>query len=264
MEDWEPHTITTHELVDPSPVTALAALFDDGMPAPAPGDELPPLWHWVALPRWPVSSDLGSDGHPARGSFLPPIDLPRRMFAGSEVIFHSPLCVGDTVRKESTVESVMEKAARSGPLFVVVVRTRLFGAGGEVSVVERQDLIYRDAGAPTAPAASSDHAATRGPVGSPFSRMGAWRWDFSTDPTLLMRFSAATANTHRIHYDWPYATRVEGEPVRTPIGGFGGSLKSLSAAELGTTALTALLERTGIEPTAIDDEPDGRGHRRYR
>ncbi|HEX2316980.1 MAG TPA: MaoC family dehydratase N-terminal domain-containing protein [Thermomonospora sp.] len=212
MERWEPHTVTTDEPVDPAPVAALAALFDDGLPTPEPGAELPPLWHWVALPRWPVSSEVGADGHPARGSFLPPVDLPRRMFAGGEVTFHRPLRVGETVRRESTVESVTEKTGRSGRLVIVVVRTRLSGRDGALCVEERQDLIYREAGAPTGTAAPVEDAAALQPVGAPFRRAGEWTWDFSTDPTLLMRFSAATANAHRIHYDWPYATRVEGYP----------------------------------------------------
>ncbi|HUY51276.1 MAG TPA: MaoC family dehydratase N-terminal domain-containing protein [Streptosporangiaceae bacterium] len=151
MKQWEPRILSTRELVDPNPVAALAALFDDRIPAPLPGDELPPLWHWVALPRWPVSSELGSDGHPARGLFLPPVDLPRRMFAGGEATFHSPLRVGDTVRRESTVESVTEKSGRSGKLVIVVVRTRLSGNDGQLHLEERLDLIYREAGGPECP-----------------------------------------------------------------------------------------------------------------
>ncbi|MDA3644242.1 MaoC family dehydratase N-terminal domain-containing protein [Saccharopolyspora indica] len=212
MKQWEPHTATTHELVDPGPVAALAKLFDDEAPAPGDGDALPPLWHWVALPRWPVSSELALDGHPARGSFLPPVELPRRMFAGGEVAFHADVRIGETVRRESTVESVTEKSGRSGELVIVVVRTRLFGADGRLAVEERQDLIYREAAEPSVSTARADVAAELHPVGRPLRRTGPWTWDFATDPSLLMRFSAATANAHRIHYDWPYATAVEGYP----------------------------------------------------
>ncbi|GAA1236292.1 MaoC family dehydratase N-terminal domain-containing protein [Prauserella halophila] len=212
MENWEPRTVTTEELIDPNPVAALAGLFDNGIPAPLPGNELPPLWHWAALARWPVSSELGPDGHPTRGSFLPPIDLPRRMFAGGEVTLHGPLRVGETVRRESTVESVEEKSGRSGSLVRVVVRTRLYGREGDLGVEERQNLIYREAAGPAGPAAPVEEAVAARPVGCPFGKAGAWTWDFATDPTLLMRFSAATSNAHRIHYDWPYATRTEGYP----------------------------------------------------
>ncbi|MFE5501989.1 MaoC family dehydratase N-terminal domain-containing protein [Amycolatopsis japonica] len=222
MEQWAPHTVTTRELVDPAPVAALAALFDDGLPAPLPGDDLPPLWHWVALPRWPASSELGNDGHPARGTFLPPVDLPRRMFAGGEVTFHAPLKIGATVRRESTVDSVTEKSGRSGRLVIVVVRTRLSTEDGALCVEERQDLIYRDRGTSAEP-----KPADFDPVGAPFRRAEAGTWDFATDPTLLMRFSAATANPHRIHYDWPYATRAEGYPGLVVHG----PLMSLALAE---------------------------------
>jgi 3-methylfumaryl-CoA hydratase len=224
MEQWAPHTVTTRELVDPAPVAALAALFDDGLPAPRPGEDLPPLWHWVALPRWPVSSELGPDGHPARGTFLPPVDLPRRMFAGGVVTFHAPVKVGDAVLRESTVESVTEKSGRSGRLVIVVVRTRLSTVNGMLCVEERQDLVYREGSAPAAQATPPDLA----PVGAPFRRSEAGTWELASDPTLLMRFSAATANPHRIHYDWPYATCVEGYPGLVVHG----PLISLALAEV--------------------------------
>ncbi|MFF0488708.1 MaoC family dehydratase N-terminal domain-containing protein [Nocardia sp. NPDC004068] len=228
MPGWEPHTVTSSELIDPAPVAALAALFDDGLPVPGPGDELPPMWHWVALPRWPVSSLIGADGHPVRGGFLPPVELPRRMFAGGEVRWHSEIHVGETVRRVSRVESVTEKSGRSGKLVVVVVSTRLYRDGGELALDERQDLIYREAG-PAAPAtADPADAAALTPAGAPLRRAGDTEWDFATDPTLLMRFSAATANAHRIHYDWPYATRVEGYPGLVVHG----PLITLAAAEV--------------------------------
>ncbi|MGP3917888.1 FAS1-like dehydratase domain-containing protein [Nonomuraea sp. 10N515B] len=208
---WAPHTVTTVETVEPHPVAALSALFDDGMPVIGPGDALPPLWHWGALARWPVSSVLGVDGHPARGSFLPPVELPRRVFAGGEVVFHAPLTVGATVRRESRVESVTEKSGRSGRLVVVVVATTLYDERDRLALEERQDLIYRDA-VPVPFAADIEIPAALVPAGAPLTRAGEWAWDLATDPTLLMRFSAATANPHRIHYDWPYATRVEGYP----------------------------------------------------
>ncbi|RVX41768.1 3-methylfumaryl-CoA hydratase [Nonomuraea polychroma] len=224
---WTPHTVTTVETVEPHPVAALSALFDDGMPAIGPGDALPPLWHWAALARWPVSSVLGVDGHPARGSFLPPVELRRRVFAGGEVVFHAPLTVGATVRRESQVESVTEKAGRSGRLVVVVVATRLYDEHDRLALDERQDLIYRDT-APVPSTADIDIPAAQAPVGAPFSRAGEWEWDLATDPTLLMRFSAATSNPHRIHYDWPYATRVEGYPGLVVHG----PLMTLALAEM--------------------------------
>ncbi|MFW0788145.1 FAS1-like dehydratase domain-containing protein [Gordonia sp. CPCC 205333] len=214
MNAWTAHTVTTNELIDPFPVAALASLFDDGLPTPAPGDSLPPLWHWAALPQWSPSSELSSDGHPFRGSFLPPVELPRRMFAGGNVAFLADLRVGDTTRRVSTVESVTEKNGRSGRFVIVVVSTTLFTPAGERAVVERQNLIYREAPTDSEPnfPAGPDAPATVVPAGPPLVADSGGEWDFRTDPTLLMRFSAATANAHRIHYDWPYATGVEGYP----------------------------------------------------
>ncbi|MFF2392418.1 MaoC family dehydratase N-terminal domain-containing protein [Nocardia sp. NPDC058114] len=209
--DWQPHLETSTELLDPAPVAALAALLDDGLPTPGPGDPLPPLWHWVALPRWAASGVLGVDGHPRRGSFLPPVDLPRRMFAGGEIRFHAPLLVGSTVRREAEVISVSEKKGRSGALVVVDVQIRLFDDTDELAVEETQNLIYREAApAPERPAVFPQAENTV--PGPPLHRASDNAWELRTDPSLLARFSAATANAHRIHYDWPYATGVEGYP----------------------------------------------------
>ncbi|MBA0126806.1 MaoC family dehydratase N-terminal domain-containing protein [Haloechinothrix sp. YIM 98757] len=225
---WEPHTVVTDEVVEHAPVAALAALLDDGLAAPGVGDELPPLWHWVALARWPVSAEIGVDGHPRRGSFLPPIDLPRRMFAGGSASFHAGITVGSTVRRESRVTSVEEKSGRSGNLVLVEVRTRLFNEDGACAVDETQDLVFREGGAAGDDAATPDSASGLIPAGSPLHRHAAWEWELATDPTLLMRFSAATSNPHRIHYDWPYATRVEGYPGLVVHG----PLMTLALAEL--------------------------------
>lgn len=222
---WEPHTEVTDEFLDPGPVSALTALFGSGAPAVGPGDRLPPLWHWVALPRWPGSAEIGPDGHPRRGSFLPPVDLPRRMFAGGVVRFDAPLIVGTTVRRESRVVSVTPKQGRSGCLVLVVVEIAVRTADGAVALTERQDLIYRE-GAGTSPTAPVAPPVSE-PVGSPLLRHGPGDWELRTDPTVLMRFSAATANTHRIHYDWPYATGVEGYPGLVVHG----PLSALASAE---------------------------------
>jgi 3-methylfumaryl-CoA hydratase len=209
---WEPQTVREEAIVDAGRVAALSAMFDDGNPAPVPGDELPSLWHWVALPQWSPSSVLSLDGHPRRGSFLPPIDLPRRMFAGGEIEFHAALTVGGSIRRESWVNGVEEKTGRSGSLVIVRVTTHLYSDQSEPAVVERQNLIFREAASDTSSSADPDVAALQHPVARPLHRANEWEWDFETDPSLLMRFSAATANAHRIHYDWPYATRAEGYP----------------------------------------------------
>jgi 3-methylfumaryl-CoA hydratase len=240
---WQPHTVTEELLVDPAPVTALQALFDDGSAPVGPGDELPPLWHWVALPRWSPSSVLGRDGHPQRGSFLPPVDLPRRMFAGGEVRLSAPVRVGSVLRRESTVTSMGHKQGRSGELVLVSVENRLYDADS-LCLIERQDLVYRGAATPVPDSAPVPaEAAAMNPGGAPLVRRGDHEWDLRTDPTLLVRFSAATANAHRIHYDWPYATQVEGYPGLVVHG----PLMTLVLAEVarleGATRLTWLCHR---------------------
>jgi 3-methylfumaryl-CoA hydratase len=223
--DWQPHTLVTEEHVQPGPVTALARLLDDGTPAPGDGDVLPPLWHWVALPQWPAASGTGSDGHPHRGTFLPPVPLPRRMFAGGEVRLHAPLRVGGTARRESTVLSVTEKAGRSGPMVLVTVADLLYDERGTLAIEERRDLIFREGGTPGPSPATANPLPV---VGSPIVRSGPWEAELRTDPTVLLRFSAATANGHRIHYDWPYATTVEGYPGLVVHG----PLMTLALAEM--------------------------------
>lgn len=246
---WEPHAEIAAALVDPGPVAALAALFDDGLPAPAAGDPLPPLWHWVALPRWAASGQLGPDGHPRRGGFLPPIALPRRMFAGGHVRFHAPLRVGDTVRREAEVLAVSPKTGRSGALVIVDVRTRLFDGSGRLAVEEVQNLVYREA--PPPHQAPSEVGAPADP-GVPLHRVSATEWNLHTDPALLMRFSAATANAHRIHYDWPYATAVEGYPGLVVHG----PLQALALAEthrLAAGAPVVELHHRGRAPLFCGD-----------
>lgn len=238
MTTWKAQTVSTDDYVDPAPVAALEAVLDSGAPPVGPGEPLPPLWHWAALARWPRSASIGPDGHPVRGDFLPPIDLPRRMFAGGEVQFHAPVTVGSTVRRVARVESVTPKSGRSGRLVVVVVETRLFTGTDTLAVVERQNLIYREAAEPgaTDPMPPNHHRA-----GAPLRRRGEWDWELRTDPTVLMRFSAATANAHRIHYDRPYATGVEGYPDLLVHG----PLMTIALAE------TIRLERPGEKPARL-------------
>lgn len=205
-----PPTTVSHELVDESPLRALSSLFDDGIPSLAAGDPLPPLWHWVALARWPASTALGLDGHPRRGTDLPTAGLPRRMFAGGEVRIDHPIPVGSVVRREARTISAVEKSGRSGRFVVATVETCLFTDRDTPALTEHQNIVYRPApDVGTAPLQPAHPDAPR--VGPPLRRTGDG-WAFDTDPTVLVRFSAATSNAHRIHYDWPYATAVEGYP----------------------------------------------------
>jgi 3-methylfumaryl-CoA hydratase len=233
--------VSVREVIQPGLVHALAALFDDGLPAPEPGDELPPLWHWVALPRWPQAGQTGADGHPVHSVPRHPEGMPRRMFAGGRARFFAPLRVGDTVRRDTRVVSSTRKEGRQGEFVLVAVETELTSADGELAVVETQDIIYRPAAASSsqeAPAALLPQP-DRAPALLREDPDGCWR--FRTDPVFLARFSAATANGHRIHYDWPYATGVEGYPGLLVHG----PLMTLSLLEL------ARLSRPGDVVTAV-------------
>lgn len=222
----EPATapLVTEGRIESAPVAALAALFDDGLPVPGPGDPLPPLWHWVALARWHPFTANGGDGHARTGGFLPDLGKPRRMFAGGRVSFLAPLQVGETVWQEDEVLAVTPKRGSQGDFFLVEVRSRIFGSAGVLAIDEVRNIIYRDAAAPAA-AAPAGHTYETVPQLLARSARG---WTLTTDPTALMRFSSATSNGHRIHYDFPYATRVEGYPGLVVHG----PLMTLSLAEV--------------------------------
>lgn len=201
LESWIGSEEIVEDLVTAGPVVGLNAAFDRDDPPPAPGEPLPPGWHWLFfLPR-PKQSQLGPDGHAERGGFLPPVALPRRMFAGGRMTFHAPLRIGERVRREGTIAGIRERKGRSGRLVFVTVRYRISGESG-LAVEEEQDIVYREAA-----------GATRAPPGIP-AEVGAgdWRRTIEPDPVLLFRFSALTFNGHRIHYDHPYVTGVEGYP----------------------------------------------------
>lgn len=160
----------------------------------------PPLIHWTAFADIVPLAETGVDGHPARGYFLPPVTLPRRMWAGGALNFHHDLMPGEPVRRRSTISDISLKNGRNGKLCFVTVSHELF-AGGRLCIEERQDIVYRDAGGSAKPAEPLRTALDE-----------CWDWDETVvpDPVMLFRYSAATTNSHRIHYDRPYATGEEG------------------------------------------------------
>jgi 3-methylfumaryl-CoA hydratase len=183
------------------PPAALAATLDRDDPEPKEGDLLPPLWHWLYfLPR-ARQSEIGPDGHPKRGGFLPPVPLPRRMWAGGRLAFHAPLKLGQAVRRVSTIADVSSKSGRSGNLVFVLVRHEIANEAG-LAITEEHDIVYRDAPAPgEAPAVPKQAPAD-----------SAWSRAIVPDDVLLFRYSALTFNGHRIHYDRRYVTTEEGYP----------------------------------------------------
>ncbi len=197
-QDYVGRSESREDRFDARLVTSLAATLGRA----APAGEIPPLWHWMLFQDWKTPEGLGTDGHPRRGGFLPPVhDLPRRMWAGGRLSFTGPgLRVDDTVQRTSTILKVEEKSGGSGKLVFVTVRHVIAGPAGPV-LEEEQDIVYRGAeGAAVKP----------GEAAAPVP--GAFTAAVMPDAVMLFRYSALTGNGHRIHYDLPYATGEEGYP----------------------------------------------------
>ncbi|MCR4514015.1 MaoC family dehydratase N-terminal domain-containing protein [Aeromicrobium sp. 50.2.37] len=196
--------------VDPLAVAGLADLLGADDVDTSVGAPLPALWHWAALARWVPLSALGPDGHAVDDGLPTHRDLPRRMFAGGEVAVLRPLRIGAEVGIERVVEDVRDTQGRSGPLRFVTVRDTVHDDQGP-AVQERLDLVYRagaGAAAPSPPSVGVPTSPDDGPAG--LSSADRASWGFRADAPLLARFSALTCNSHRIHYDHPYATGTEG------------------------------------------------------
>jgi 3-methylfumaryl-CoA hydratase len=218
VEAWAPEPVEVSEVLDRRPSDAFAALLDQASPMGAAGRgpaALPPLWTAFHFLQAPATAELGADGHPGAGHFLPPIPNRRRMFAGGRLRVRAPLHIGDQVSRRSRLGSVTPKAGRSGEmLFVTLVHEYL--RDGDVVQVEEHDLVYRE----QAPGARRVQAAPRverpdqtavqlEPPATPRD----WEVLLRPDEVLLFRMSALTYNSHRIHYDLAYARDVEGFPA---------------------------------------------------
>lgn len=201
LQQWIGRTETLTDQVTTTPIAALSATLDRRDPAPAAGTEVPPLWHWLYFLPIQPHSEIGPDGHPKRGGFLPPVPLPRRMWAGGSLQFHRPLQVGDNMTRVSRITDVSLKEGRAGSLVFVRVNREISNDQGLV-LTEDHDIVYRDMPQPgeTPP---EPKPATENPF---FSR------EITPDPVLLFRYSALTFNGHRIHYDRSYVTDIEGYP----------------------------------------------------
>jgi hydroxyacyl-ACP dehydratase HTD2-like protein with hotdog domain len=205
-------------------VRRLAALLDHDPAALRQGDLLPHGWHMILFTPETPQSGLGPDGHPSGAGFLPPPPLPRRVLGGRRTRFLAQVRIGAEVRRISEVVDFQEKAGRSGRLVVVTVRHSIHeGDNSEPAVVEEQDIIYRE------PAASPKGAAADEVESHPEPTHVR---SLVPDPVMLFRYSAVTFNGHRIHYDRPYATQIEGYPGPVVNGG----LTALLLLELGKQA----------------------------
>ena len=203
LQAWVGRTETLTDELNAAPVRGLSATLDRDDPAPGPGTVLPPLWHWLYFLPQHRQSEIGPDGHAKRGGFLPPVPLPRRMWAGGRLTWDAanPLVVGDAVQRTSRIASVTHKSGRTGDLLFVLVRHEIANARG-LSLTEEHDIVYRavaQPGDPVPPPVAAEPGA-------------AWQREIVPDDVLLFRYSALTFNGHRIHYDRRYVTEVEGYP----------------------------------------------------
>ncbi|WP_432178504.1 FAS1-like dehydratase domain-containing protein [Streptomyces sp. NBC_00063] len=205
LDAWAPAPVTLDDPVAAAPVAALSQVLDQETAVAAEGEPLPPLWHWLHFLEWPAQRELGADGHPAHGHFLPPLPDRRRMFAGGRAEFTAPLRVGVPARRTSSLAKVEIKRGRTGEMAFVTIRHEL-AQEGETRVTEEQDLVYR---------IGEDERRSGGfglDLGEAEPADSDWQLIQRPSPTLLFRYSALTANAHRIHYDEPYVRDVEGYP----------------------------------------------------
>jgi 3-methylfumaryl-CoA hydratase len=197
LDEWLNKQAMAEDDITAYPITALAATLERQVD----GRSVPPLWHWLYFLPTASMAQIGPDGHPKRGGFLPPVDLPRRMWAGGRLVFHGPLVAGDRATRTSTITAISEKQGGTGPLVFITVR-HLIEVRGELKIEEEHDIVYR--GAPGRGDPRGLHMLA--PLGAQWQRV------LTADPVLLFRYSALTFNGHRIHYDYPYVTNVEGYP----------------------------------------------------
>ena len=227
LKGWIGRTAQASDHLDPRTARLLEATLDRP-PSLGTGDVLPPLWHWLYFPQEVQSRDLGPDGHARLGGFLPPVALPRRMWAGGRLRFHAPLRLGARIDKHSEITSVDLKTGRSGPLCFVTVR-HAYSADATLCLTEEHDIVYRALPGPGEPAPSPPAA----PEGSGITRA------FMPSMPLLFRYSALTFNSHRIHYDLDHCREAEGYPgavVHGPL--IATLLADLARSTLGRPLVT--------------------------
>ncbi len=200
LSRWIGRRRITEERIEPKPARFMQQTMDRE-PTLGEGDPLPPAWHWLYFIDGARLSETGRDGHAVRGGFLPPVSLPRRMWAGSRLNFHQPLRLGDTISRESVIRGIREKSGRSGPLCFVTV-SHIYRRGDKVLLDEEHDIVYREDPKPGLESPPPPQADTRSGV----------RREIDPSPLLLFRYSALTFNGHRIHYDIDYCRDVEGYP----------------------------------------------------
>jgi len=240
LKQWVGQKESDSDYITIPTMQRLAAMLDRDDDKPKIGDPLPIGWYTVLFPRVVKQSQVGPDGHPKRGDFLPPVPLPRRMFAGKRTTYYEPLCIGDEVTRESTIKEVNFKQGRTGQMVFVTVKTDIWSPRG-LAVVQEQDIVYRqepDKSTPPAPP-------------QPAPGNAKWKKIVTPDTVMLFRYSAITFNGHRIHYDYPYVTTIEGYPNLVMNGGLTTLLIYELAREHASSPVKALSSRN-VRPMFVN------------
>lgn len=206
LQDWVGRKEESMDRIYPTPMRALALTLNYRQFEPKKGDPLPELWHLLYFLPMVAMAELGTDGHPKRGGFLPPVSLERRMWASSRFTFHHDLLVGEEILRTSEILNVSEKTGRAGDMVFVTVRHLIHSARG-LALEEEQGIVYL-----RTPKSYVRPEPKRLPTDLD------WKEAYPIDPVLLFRFSALTFNGHKIHYDWRYATEMENYPGRVVQG----------------------------------------------
>jgi len=256
LSAWIGRQETVRDSIGATPVKALNATLDHAAMEVSNGTALPPLWHWLYFLPLHRQSEIGADGHAKRGGFLPPVALPRRMWAGSQFEFRSPVRVGDAVERTSTIANVSEKEGRTGKLVFVKVRHELRCNGvADPALVEFHDIVYREAKQP----------GDIEPPPQPAPTDAAWQREIVPDDVLLFRYSALTFNGHRIHYDRKYVTEVEGYPGLIVHGPLIATLlidllrRSLPQAQVQSFAFKAVRPTFDLHAFSVHGKPSADG-----
>jgi 3-methylfumaryl-CoA hydratase len=256
LNDWIGRSETLRDTITAAPVRGLNATLDHPALAVDTGMPLFPLWHWLYFLPQHRQSEIGPDGHARRGGFLPPVPLPRRMWAGSQFEFRSPLRVGDAIERTSTIADVTVKEGRSGQLVFVKVRHELrCNAAADAALVEFHDIVYREARKP----GDVDPPPQAAETGAP------WQRDIVPDDVLLFRYSALTFNGHRIHYDRKYVTEVEGYPGLIVHGPLIATLlmdllrRHAPGADVATFRFKAVRPTFDLHPFKLNGAPSADG-----
>lgn len=255
LRGWIGRAEEASDLVTARMVMGLLATIAEAAPEPVDGAEAPLTAHWCLAPPIVPMAQLGLDGHPARGGFLPPTPLPRRMWAGGRLEFHDRLRVGDTVTRRSVIRDVTAKQGRSGTLCFVTVDHDI-ATGRGLAIRERQDIVYRDAEPPRGGNADpkADAAQSARPVTAAVAPEAEWRRTLPCSPVLLFRYSALTFNGHRIHYDRSYCRDEESYPGLVVHGPLQATLLVEFATELKGGRPPAAFDFRGVSP--LFDGPD--------